>query len=81
MFWQLLYCRSSRAPIDLTLACQVWPSFHRLLLDRICLRARIPVERIPTCYRSRPHAVGGVDGGLAALGAWATFGDNRRSLQ
>jgi len=26
VFWQLLYCRSSRAPIDPTLACQVWPS-------------------------------------------------------
>ena len=37
----------------------------------LCLPARMPVEGIPRCYRSRPHAVGGDDGGLAALGAWA----------
>src|ERR1019366_3174739 len=58
-----------------------WPNECLGLLDRLCLRARIPVEGVRGWYRSRPHAVGGVNGGLAALGAPAKFGDNRRSRQ
>jgi hypothetical protein len=56
-------------------------AFYRLLLDRPRLRARISVESVSGRYRSRSRAVGGADGDLAALGAWTTFGDTRRSRQ
>ncbi len=77
-FWPLSFCRY-RSASHCTARCS--RAFYRLLLDRPRLRARISVESVSGRYRSRSRAVGGADGDLAALGAWTTFGDTRRSRQ